>query len=63
MFLRHRPMGSLVMMIVCILILDIHDLCALPADSAHVLILAVAGSIISFVSLVMITLQRNSLVD
>lgn len=56
-------MGSLVMMIVCILFLDIHDLCAIPARSAHVLRQAAPDSITSFVSLVMITLQRNALVD
>ena len=36
-------MGSLVLMIVCILVLDIHDLCALPADSAHVLKVGSSG--------------------
>lgn len=56
-------MGGLVMMSVCILVLDIHDLCALLAHSAHVLTWAVPGSIVSFASLVMISLQRNALVD
>ena len=56
-------MGSLVMMIVCILVLDIHYLCALHADTEKVLRWTGPGSIMSFVSLVMITLQRDALVD
>jgi hypothetical protein len=56
-------MSSLDMIFVCILVLDIQDLCALPTHYARVLRWAVPGSIASFVSLVMITSQRNALVD
>lgn len=51
------------MIFVCILVLDIQDLCALPTHYARVLRWAVPGFIASFVSLVMITSQRNALVD
>jgi hypothetical protein len=56
-------MSSLDMIFVRILVLDIQYLCALPADYARLLRWAVPGSIASFASLVMITLQRNALID
>jgi hypothetical protein len=56
-------MGIWIMMIVCLLVLDMHDLCALLADSAHVLGRALPSSINRFETLVMITLQMNALDD
>jgi len=49
-------MGIMNVMIVCIPVLDMHDLCALSADFAHVLSWAVPGSISISVTFVMITL-------
>jgi hypothetical protein len=56
-------MGFWIMMIVCILVLDMHDLCTLSADSAHVLTWTVPDSINRFVTLVIITLRMGVLVD
>jgi len=56
-------MGFWIMMIVCILVLDMHDLCALSADSAHVRRWSLPGSINRFVTLVMITLRMDALLD
>ena len=56
-------MGFWIMMIVCILVLDMYDLCALSADSAHVRRWSLPGSINRFVTLVMITLRMDALLD